>query len=60
MQKAATKAKDKYNAKAYEDIRLRVKNGEKDKIKAHAEKHGMSLQGYINNLIKQDMEKPEL
>jgi predicted DNA binding CopG/RHH family protein len=57
MAKAATTAKDKYNAKAYEDIRLRVKAGQKQLIKSRAETLGMSLQGYINNLIEQDMER---
>ncbi len=46
----------KYHKKAYEDIRLRVKAGEKDKIKSHAESKGMSLNAYINDLIKNDME----
>ena len=45
----------KYQKKAYEDIRLRVKRGEKDIIKVYAESKGMSLNAYINNLIKKDM-----
>ena len=57
MTKAATKAKEKYNAKAYDRLAIRVKKGEADKIKAYAEKKGMSLNGYINKLIAEDMEQ---
>ena len=49
----------KYQKKAYEDIRLRVKRGEKDIIKAHAESKGMSLNAYINDLIEKDMKENE-
>ena len=37
MGKASTHAKDKYNAKNYDDIRLRVPRGKKEEIQAHAE-----------------------
>lgn len=50
-----TQASAKYNAKAYEEIKLRVKKGEKQVIKTHAESNGMSLNGYINKLIDDDM-----
>lgn len=52
-----TQASAKYNAKAYEEIKLRVKKGEKNCIKSFAESKGMSLNGYINDLIKRDMEQ---
>jgi len=52
-----TKASAKYNAKAYEEVKLRVKVGQKELIRAHAESKGMSLNGYINHLIEQDMKQ---
>ena len=55
MGKTSTASKAKYNAKAYDRIALSVKKGQRDKIKAHAESKGMSLNGYINELIKKDM-----
>ncbi len=55
MGKPATKAKNKYNAKAYERLYLVVKAGEKAKIEARAKETGQSLNGYINGLIKKDM-----
>ncbi|HEX2938877.1 MAG TPA: antitoxin [Ruminiclostridium sp.] len=59
MGKATTKAKDKYNAKAYEDIRLRVKNGEKTPIEAAAKAASMSTNAYILQAIKEKMERSQ-
>ncbi len=59
MSKQQTKASAKYNAKAYEEIKLRVKMGNKTLIKTYAESKGYSLNGYINHLIQQDMQKQE-
>lgn len=50
-----TEASAKYNAKAYEEIKLRVKKGQKEQIANYAESKGMSLNGYINKLIADDM-----
>ena len=52
-----TKASNKYNAKAYDRIALQVKKGQREVIKAYAEAKGMSLNGYINKLIEQDMKQ---
>ncbi len=57
MSKAQTRATAKYNAKAYEEIKLRVKNGQKEEITAHAKALGLSLNGYINRLIAEDMKR---
>lgn len=51
-----TQASAKYNAKAYEEIKVRVKKGEKEKIKAHAQKQGESVNGFINRSMKNQME----
>ena len=55
MAKAETKAKNKYNAKAYDRIALQVKKGQREVIREYAESRGMSLNGYINTLIREDM-----
>lgn len=52
---ATNKAVQKYNKKAYDDLRIRVKKGEAETIKAHAQANGESLNGYINRLIAEDM-----
>lgn len=52
---ARIRANNKYNAKAYDEVKFRVKKGQKIQIQAYAETHGMSLNGYINKLIADDM-----
>lgn len=55
MGKTSTTAKAKYNAKAYDQLRVLVYKGERDIIKTYAESIGKSLNGYINDLIVSDM-----
>lgn len=57
MPTARTKANRKYNEKAYDRIALTVPKGERDKIRERAESKGLSINGYINDLIKKDMEQ---
>lgn len=57
MGKTSSKVKDKYNAKAYDEIKLRVKKGDKDKIKDHAERKGESVNGFINKAIEEKMQR---
>lgn len=54
---ARRRANEKYNAKAYDEIKVRVPKGKKDKIKAHAEKHGESLNGFVNRAVDEAMSK---
>ena len=54
---AQTRAKNKYNAKAYDRVALQVKKGRKDIIKAHAEQCGESLNGFINRAIDEAIER---
>lgn len=57
MSEAKKKANRKYNEKAYDQLKIVVKKGERDIIKAYAESIGKSLNGYINDLIVSDMER---
>ena len=52
---AHIKASNKYNAKAYDRVSLMIPKGNRDIIRAYAEAQGMSLNGYINKLIADDM-----
>ncbi len=52
---ASNKAVQKYSAKAYDQVKINVYKGQRNQIKAYAEKRGMSLNGYINKLIADDM-----
>lgn len=53
---AQRKATDKYLEK-FDEMRVRVPTGEKAKIKAHAEVHGESLNGFIIRAITETMER---
>lgn len=57
MAKAATTAKNKYNAKTYDRIALQVKKGERDKLREHAQQRGESLNGFINRAIDEALER---
>lgn len=53
--KTSTASRNKYNAKAYDRLNLVVPKGQREQIQEYAKEHGMSLNGYINSLIKADM-----
>lgn len=56
MGKTSSAVKDRYNAKAYDEIKVRVDKGKKEKIKAHAESQGESVNGYITRIVFADMQ----
>lgn len=64
MGKTSSEVKDRYNAKAYDEIKVRVPKGDKETIQAHAETHSESVNGFINRAIteqmKKDLEKGEM
>ncbi len=60
VSEAQKKASAKYNLKAYDRIELKVKKGEKDSIKAHAEKQGESLNAFINRAISEAIARDNL
>ena len=49
--------KDRYNAKAYDEIKVRVNKGRKAEIQSYAEAHGQSVNGFINRAIDETMER---
>lgn len=59
MGSAATKAKNKYNKNAYENISLTVKKGEKEIIINRAKSLNSSTNAYIIKLIKNDIGRKE-
>lgn len=48
-------SRNKYNAKAYDRVNLVVPKGQKELIQTYAQEKGLSLNGYINDLIRADM-----
>lgn len=60
VSEAQKEAKKKYEAKAYDMLGIRVKKGERDRIKAFAEAHDKSLNGFCKEAIYSAMgEKAE-
>ena len=60
MSRTSSAVKNRYNAKAYDRITIVVKKGEKEKIKAHAEKHdGGSVNAFIQRAISETMERDQ-
>ena len=57
ISEAKRRANEKHNSNAYDSFLLRVPKGKKELIKAYAEEHGESLAGFINRLIREEMEK---
>ena len=55
--KAQQKAVQKYVKNNYDRHVLTMPKGNKDKIKAHAEKQGESLNGFINRAISETTER---
>ena len=55
MGRTSSIVKDRYNAKVYDEIKVRVSKGKKDIIQAHAEANGESVNGFINRAIDQTM-----
>lgn len=46
---------NQFNANAYDRINLTVPKGQRDVIKAHAERLGESVNGYLRRLIREDI-----
>lgn len=53
--KTSSAVKNRYNAKAYDQIPFRVKKGQKEIIQKRAEQLGKSVNGYLNDLIEADL-----
>lgn len=49
---AQKKAVAKYNAKSYDEIKIRVSKGKKTLMQDVAAQHGQSLNGYIKNAVE--------
>lgn len=56
MGKTSAAVKDRYNRKAYDDVRLRLYKGQKDILQSHAAERGESLNAWINRAIKTQLE----
>ena len=55
--KAQQRAVNKYMKENYDEIKVRTEKGQKDRIKAHAESRGESVNAFINRAISETMER---
>lgn len=55
MGKTSSVAKDRYNSKAYDEIKIRVRKGQKEVIQSHAKNYGESLNRFIDRAICERM-----
>lgn len=54
---ARIQANNRYNAKTYDRINIAIPKGRKEIIRAHAEKHGESLNGFVGRAIDETIER---
>lgn len=59
VRKSQQKAVAKYMKNNYDEIKVRVQKGDRQKIAQYAEEKGMSLNAYIKDLIYKDIEDKE-
>ena len=55
ISEARHRANEKWNAKAYDEIKVRVPSGDKERIQAFAQRNGESVNGFINRLVAEAM-----
>lgn len=57
VSKSQQKAVAKYMKNNYDELKVRVPKGDKDRIKSHADSKGESLNGFINRAIKETIDR---
>ncbi|MBR1530197.1 MAG: hypothetical protein IJ642_13000 [Oscillospiraceae bacterium] len=58
--KTSPAVKNRWNAKTYDRMALLVKKGQKDNIKAHAEKMGESLNAFLQRAVAETIERDNI
>lgn len=57
MGKISSAVKNRWNAKTYDDIKIRVPKGEKAEMQAYAASIGKSLNSFIVDAVREKMKK---
>ena len=52
MAKTSNAVKDRWNAKAYDDLRIRIQKGRREDVEAYAKEHGESVNGLVNGFLR--------
>ena len=59
MSKPTNAVKDRWNAKAYDDLRIRVPKGRRLDIEAYANQHDIKINSLINALLMKTLNMTE-
>jgi len=57
ISEARRRANEKYNAKAYDEIKTRVPKGRKAELQTHAQERGESLNSFVNRAIDEAVDR---
>ena len=57
--KTSTAVKRRYNEKAYDRLAITIPKGQKAIVEAHAKSKGLSVNGLINTLLREDLNLSE-
>ncbi len=57
MGRTSSAVKDRYNAKAYDEIKMRVPKGRKAELQAHADQCGESLNAFLSRAADETIER---
>ncbi len=59
MTRPTNAVKDRWNAKAYDDLRIRIPKGRRNDVEAFAKEHAESVNGLVNRLLREAMNVAE-
>ena len=59
MGRTSSAVKDRYNARVYDEIKVRVPKGRKAELQAYVMERGESVNAFINRAISKQMEEME-
>jgi len=59
MGRTSNAVKDRWNSKAYDDLRVRVPKGQKENIEALARMRKQTVNGLIGSLLQREMQLSE-
>ena len=52
MSKPTNAVKDRWNAKTYDDLRIRIPKGRKADVEAYAAEQGATINGLVNSYLR--------
>lgn len=57
--KTASAVKQRYNEKAYDRLAITIPKGQKATVEAHAQSRGLSINGLVNVLLRDELHLSE-